>query len=261
MQTTLSLLDGIATLTLNRPEVHNAFDDRLIAELTERFLNLGGDPQVRVVVLAANGPSFSAGGDLAWMKRIAANSEEENLRDAMALARLMEVIDSCPKPVLGLVQGPAYGGGVGLAVCCDIVIAAAKATFCLSEVKLGLIPATIMPYVLRAIGHRAARRYVLSAERFDAAEAQRLGLVHEVVEEDALWRRAEDIIAALKAGGPAAQAAAKEMLHQAWDRPGGEETMAWTARRIAEIRASSEGQEGLAAFLEKRKPAWLDGGA
>lgn len=249
--------DGVATITMNRPEVHNAFDDLLIAELTAAFEEEGSDPANRALVLAAKGPSFSAGADLGWMRRMAGYSEQENLRDAMALAGLMECIDRCPKPVLGLVQGAAYGGGVGLAACCDIVIACDKASFSLSEVKLGLIPAVISPYVVRAIGARACRRYFLTAERFSAAEAHRLGLVHDVVPADGLEAARDGMLAALSLGGPAAQGAAKDLIQMVGEAGAGPALMSETARRIAEIRASAEGREGLSAFLEKRKPEWV----
>jgi methylglutaconyl-CoA hydratase len=250
---------GRATLTLNRPELHNAFDDALIAELTAALRALEANPAVRVVILAASGKSFSAGADLNWMRRMADYSPEENLADSRALAELMATLNHLAKPTIALVQGAAFGGGVGLVACCDIAIATPRASFCLSEVKLGLIPAVISPYVVAAIGERAARRYCLTAERFDAAEALRLGLVHEVVEEEALRGSAARFATLLLENGPAALAAAKELIFQVAREPLGAELRETTARRIAAIRASAEGREGLSAYLAKRKPSWIKG--
>jgi methylglutaconyl-CoA hydratase len=248
----------VATVTLNRPDIHNAFDDALIARLTEAFRDLGQRADVRVIVLAAAGKSFSAGADLGWMKRMAGYSDEDNLRDAMGLALLMETIDRCPKPTIAVVQGAAFGGGVGLVAACDIAVASETAAFCLSEVKLGLIPAVISPYVVAAIGARACRRYFLTAERFSAAEAHRLGLVHEVVPADGLEAARDRTIQALLQGGPEAQGAAKELIHVVAESQRGPELMRYTARRIADMRAGNEGREGLGAFFDKRKPAWLE---
>ncbi len=247
---------GVARLTLNRPEVHNAFNDELIAGLTGALETLGGDPDVRLVVLAARGKSFSAGADLNWMKRMAGYSEAENLADARALAALMATLNGLPKPTLAVVQGPAFGGGVGLVACCDIALAAETASFALSEVKLGLIPAVISPYVVSAIGARAARRYFLTAERFSAAEAHRLGLVHEVVEAAGLEAASERIVEALRQAGPESQAASKRLIAAVAHRAVDAAIVEDTARRIAEVRAAPEAREGIAAFLEKRKPAW-----
>jgi methylglutaconyl-CoA hydratase len=247
---------GIARVTLDRPAVHNAFDDALIAELTAAFRSLDGDDRVRVIVLAGTGKSFSAGGDLNWMKRMAGYGMAENLRDAEGLGALMSSLDRLAKPTVGLVQGAAYGGGVGLVACCDIAIAASSAKFCLSEVKLGLIPAVISPYVVRAMGARAARRYFLTAEVFDAETARRLGLVHEVAPADGLEAAAAPIVDALLAAGPHAQAAAKARIARVAGAPIDDALVADTARRIAEIRATDEGREGVGAFLEKRKPRW-----
>ncbi len=249
---------GIATVTLNRPEVHNAFDDALIVRLTELFRDLGQTADVRAIVLAAAGKSFSAGADLGWMRRMASYSDEDNLRDAMGLALLMETIDRCPKPTVALVQGAAFGGGVGLVAACDIAIASEKAVFCLSEVRLGLIPAVISPYVIAAMGARACRRYFLTAERFSAAEARRLGLVHEVVAEDKLEQARDTLVQALLQGGPVAQAAAKDLIHVVAESQHGPELMRYTARSIADRRADAEGREGLAAFFEKRKAEWVE---
>ncbi len=250
---------GVARLTLNRPEVHNAFNDDLIAELTAALVRLEQDPAVRAVVLAAAGKSFSAGADLNWMKRMAGYSEEENRADARGLAGLMRSLNELAKPTVALVQGAAYGGGVGLVACCDIAIAATRASFCLSEVKLGLIPAVISPYVIAAIGERAARRYFVTAERFDAETALRLGLVQEVVAPEALEAAGRQVLDALLAGGPAAQAAAKRLVRDMAGRPIDDALVEETAKRIAEIRAGAEAKEGVSAFLEKRPPAWQGG--
>lgn len=249
--------DGVARLTMNRPDVHNAFDDVLIAELTERLRHLDNDARVRVVVLAANGKSFSAGADLNWMKRMARYSEAENLRDAMHLAGLMHTLDRMRKPTIARVQGAAFGGGVGLVACCDMAVAAREAQFCLSEVRLGLIPAVISPYVVQAIGARAARRYFLTAERFDAAEAHHLGLVSQVVDADDLDETVATLTGHLLKGGPHAIAAAKDLITAVNDRPIEMPVVEDTARRIAQQRASAEGREGVAAFLEKRAAAWV----
>ncbi len=248
--------DGVAWLTLTRPEVHNAFNDTLIGELSAVLTGLGTDERVRAVVLSAQGRSFSAGADLKWMQRTAAYSEAENLKDAQALAGLMRSLNGLPKPTIALVQGPAYGGGVGLVACCDIAIAAETAKFCLSEVKLGLIPAVIAPYVIAAIGERSARRYFLTAETFSATEAQRLGLVHKVVPDEALRDIGLRMIKALLVGGPNAQVAAKSLIFEVSGRPLDDTLREQTAERIARLRTSGEAQEGIAAFLEKREPRW-----
>jgi methylglutaconyl-CoA hydratase len=250
---------GIATLTLNRPELHNAFDDALIAALLAELRRLAADPRLRLLVLAAGGRSFSAGADLGWMRRTADYSRQENLADALQLAELMRTLDTFPRPTLALVQGPAFGGGVGLVACCDIAIAAETASFCLSEVKLGLIPAVISPYVIAAIGGRQARRYVLSAERFDAHEARRLGLVHEVVPAAELAAHGAACCRALLHNGPEAMAAGKQLVAAVAQAPLDETLIRGTAVRIAAVRASAEGREGLAAFLEKRQPSWVKG--
>lgn len=248
--------DGIATIRMNRPDVHNAFDDVLIAALAEELCRLDRLPEARVIVLAANGKSFSAGADLNWMRRMANYSQEENLRDAMALAGLMRTLDGVKKPTVARVQGAAFGGGVGLVACCDIAIASTQATFSLSEVRLGLIPSVISPYVIAAIGEREARRYFLTAERFDAVEARRIGLVHDVVDSGALDETVAKIAGQLLKGGPQALAAAKKLIADVSRRPMDDALSAETARRIAAIRIGSEAQEGLAAFFEKRSPAW-----
>ena len=248
--------DGVAWVTLTRPEVHNAFDDTLIAELSAVLGGFASDERVRAVVLGAQGRSFSAGADLNWMQRMAGYSERENLDDARALADLMRRLYELPKPTLALVQGPTYGGGVGLVACCDIAIAAETAHFCFSEVRLGLIPAAIGPYVIAAMGERAARRYFLTAETFSAREAMRFGLVHDVVPDEALRDIGRRVIKALLRGGPNAQVAAKDLILTISGRPL-DDLAEETATRIARLRVSEEGREGIAAFLEKRKPGWL----
>ena len=250
---------GRATLTLNRPEMHNAFDDTLISALTSELKRLERDKSVRVVLLAARGKSFSSGADLNWMRRMADYSFEENLADAMALAELMKTLANLTKPTIALVQGVAIGGGVGLVACCDIAIASESVSFCLSEVKLGLIPAVISPYVTEAIGSRATRRYFLTAERFDAFEAHRLGLVHEVVKPDELNARVETLSHLLLKNGPHAMTSVKALVAEVAMSALDDDLIADTAERIAEIRASDEGREGLSAFLEKRKPNWIRG--
>ena len=247
---------GVATLTLNRPQVHNAFDDRLIAALTHELRELEHNAHVRVVVLAAEGKSFSAGADLNWMQRMAKYSEADNIRDAVALANLMRVLDTMSKPTVARVQGAAFGGGVGLVACCDIACASSAAVFCLSEVRLGLIPAVISPYVIAAMGQRNARRYFLTAERFDAQEALRIGLVHTVVDPAQLDATLTQMIDELLKGGPHAIAEAKDLIASVSNRPVDQALAEDTAARIARIRVSSEGQEGTNAFLEKRAPGW-----
>lgn len=250
---------GVVTLTLNRPDRHNAFDDALIAELTAALELIAADPEIRAIVLASTGKSFSAGADIGWMRRMADYSEADNLADAALLAAMLHRLDRLPKPTIALVQGPAYGGGVGLVACCDIVIAAEPATFCLSEVKLGLIPATISPYVINAIGPSWARRYFQTAEVISAARAQAIGLVHEVVPFSALEETRETLIKALLEGAPGAQSDAKSLVFLAEGRPVDAALSEETGRRIAARRASPEGREGLAAFLARRAPAWRHG--
>jgi len=247
---------GVATVTLNRPAIHNAFDDALIAELTRTLRRLEDDAGVRIVVLTGSGRSFSAGGDLNWMRRMAGYSEAENLADAAALAELMRVLNDLAKPTVARVNGAAFAGGLGLVACCDIAIAAEDAIFCISEVRLGLVPATIGPYVVAAIGARQSRRYFLTAERFSAAEARRIGLVHEVAPAAALDAAVEEIVAALLEGGAGAEARSKRLIAEVQDRVVTPSLQALTARVIAEARASAEGREGLAAFFDKRDPAW-----
>jgi methylglutaconyl-CoA hydratase len=247
---------GLATLTLNRPERRNAFDDAIIRELTDSFRRIGSDPAVRVLVLTGEGTAFSAGGDLNWMRRMAGYGEAENVADAMALATMLRTLDELPKPTVARVNGAAFAGGVGLICCCDIAVAAEEAVFSISEVRLGLVPATIGPYVVAAIGARAARRYNLTGEQFGAADALRIGLVHEAVPLAGLDAAVERTVAALLAGGTRAQGRAKRLIAEVAGQPVTESLMALTARTIAEARASDEGREGVAAFLERRKPSW-----
>lgn len=248
---------GVATITLNNPAKHNAFDDSVIAELSAAFNLVASDNSVRVVLLAAQGKSFSAGGDLAWMKRMAVYSEDDNLRDARALAEMLKVLNFMPKPTIARVQGAAFGGAVGLVSCCDIAIASTQAVFSLSEVKIGLIPATIGPYVVAAIGQRAARRYFMSAEKFNAATALQLGLLSDIVELDNLDARIGQLVEQLLGNSPAAMRAAKQLVFDVSSRAIDQALIDDTCKRIASIRASAEGQEGLAAFLEKRSPSWV----
>jgi methylglutaconyl-CoA hydratase len=247
--------EGVATLTLDRPEVHNAFDETLIGNLTEAFSGAGRDPAVRAIVLRANGKSFSAGADLNWMKRMATFSEAENLADARCLAGLLRVIDTCPKPVIARVQGNAFAGAIGLIACCDLAVSAATAEFAVTEVRLGLIPAVISPYLVRAMGARQARRWFLTAERFSAGQAMAMNLVHRVVPVSELDESVADWIHLLRKAGPEALKAVKELV-AAVAPPPTDAVIEDTAKRIATIRASAEGKEGVAAFLEKRKPGW-----
>ena len=248
--------DGCATVTLNRPEVHNAFDDQLIAQLTHCMRELEANPQVRVIVLAAEGKSFSAGADLNWMKRMARYSEAENLRDAVALGDLMHTISVLRKPVIARVQGPAYGGGVGLVACCDIAIGVPEAKLGLTETRLGLLPAVISPYVIDAIGARQARRWFATAETFDAAEALRIGLLHAVVPADALDDAVNRQLDLLLRAGPHAASEAKALVRRVAASHDRDKLGKDNADLIARLRVSREGQEGIGAFLEKRKPAW-----
>jgi methylglutaconyl-CoA hydratase len=252
------VIDKVATVTLNRQDVRNAFNEAMIAELVLAFDELGRNEVVRAIVLAANGPAFCAGGDLNWMKKMAGYSDAENLDDATKLADMLRAIYLCPKPVVAKIQGDCYAGGMGLAAACDIAVAAEEANFCLSEVKLGLIPATISPYVIKAMGENAARRYFLTAERFSAREAHRIGFVHEVVAADALDASVEAIVKALVTNSPNAVRQAKLLVRDIAGKPVDDALLTDSARRIAAIRASQEGREGVASFLEKRKPSWLN---
>jgi methylglutaconyl-CoA hydratase len=249
---------GVATVTLNRPELRNAFDDRLIAGLTATFRRLGDDGSVRAVVVRGAGKSFCAGGDLSWMRRMAGYSEAENVADSMALATMLQILNFLPKPTIAVVHGHCFAGGTGLVSCCDIAIAAVDTVFAISEVRLGLVPATISPYVIAAMGARAARRYFLTAERFDGIAAQRSGLVHETVPAGALDATLERILAELAEGGPESQGRAKALIAEIAGEPVTDALIGLTARRLAEGRASAEAREGLAAFFEKRKPRWRE---
>jgi methylglutaconyl-CoA hydratase len=250
---------AVARITLTQPEVRNAFSDEVIAEITEAFLEVGARPEVRAVVLAAEGPAFCAGANLHWMRRMADYTHGENLQDAGKLAEMLRVIYACPKPTIARVQGDVYAGGMGLVAACDMAVAVDTAGFCLSEVKLGLIPATISPYVIRAMGARAAHRYFLTAERFDAAEALRIGFVHEVVPADQLDAKLDVLLKALTAASPNAVGACKRLVQEVAQREIDDSLIAETVEGIAAIRASDEGREGVQSFLQKRKPAWLLG--
>jgi methylglutaconyl-CoA hydratase len=247
---------GIATVTLNRPDVRNAFNDEVIAEMAGTIVELGERTEVRCIVLAANGSAFCAGADLNWMKSMAGFSYEQNVDDARALANMLRVLYKCPKPTIARVQGDTYAGGMGLVAACDIAVAVDTAQFCLSEVKLGLIPATISPYVIRAMGARASHRYFLTAERLSAAEAHRIGFVHEVVKAEALDAKVGEIAQSLVAAGPAAIKACKDLLHDVADREIDHVLVERTVKGIADIRVSDEGREGIQSFLGKRKPSW-----
>ena len=247
----------VATVTLNRPEVRNAFNDQVIAELTEAFAGLGARDDVRAIVLAAQGPAFCAGADLNWMRRMADYTRQENIADAGKLAEMLRVIYECPKPTVARVQGDVYAGGMGLVAACDMAVAVDTAGFCLSEVKLGLIPATISPYVIRAMGARAAHRYFLTAERFGAAEALRIGFVHEVVTADELDAKVDELLKALTTASPNAVRVCKKLVIDVAEREINAGLIAATVQGIADIRASDEGKEGVQSFLNKRKPSWL----
>ena len=249
--------DGVFTITLNRTDIHNAFDDKLITELTRTLETAGTDVTIRVVVLTGNGKSFSAGADLNWMRRMAAFSEEENYHDAMVLGELMLTLNRLPKPTIARVNGAAYGGGVGLIACCDMAIAVNDAQFALSEVKLGLIPAVISPYVVAAIGEKKARRYFLTGERFSAADAVSIGLLNASVAPNELDQAVKEMVDLLLVAGPVAQTEAKDLIASVAHRPTTDSVVADTAERIAHVRISPEGQEGLGAFLEKRQPGWI----
>lgn len=247
----------VAEVWLNRPEVRNAFNDEVIAELTQTFAQLAQEPQLRVVVLAARGKAFCAGADLNWMRAMADYNWAQNRDDAQKLADMLWTLDQCPVPVVGRLQGDCYAGGMGLAAVCDVLVASSAATFCLSEARLGLLPATISPYVIRGMGQQAARRYFVTAERFSAAQAQQMGLVHEVCEPEALDAKLAEIVSTLLANGPAAVKACKQLVRDVAGQPLRPELRQETARRIADIRASAEGKEGVQSFLGKRSANWL----
>jgi methylglutaconyl-CoA hydratase len=255
---TLSVQDRIARITLNRPAVRNAFNDEVIAELKAAFETVGARDDVRAVVLAAVGPAFCAGADLNWMRRMADYTRDENIADAGQLAAMLQAIYAFPKPTIAAVQGDVFAGGMGLVAACDMAVSVDTATYCLSEVKLGLIPATISPYVIRAMGARAAHRYFLTAERFSAQEAHRIGFVHELVNSsDALATKVDELAQALASASPAAVRACKKLVQDVAEREINAALIAATVDGIADIRASDEGREGVMSFLQKRKPSWL----
>ncbi|ABE46051.1 enoyl-CoA hydratase/isomerase family protein [Polaromonas sp. JS666] len=247
----------LLTLTLSRPEVRNAFNDEVIAELTAAFAQAGRREDVRAVVLAAEGPAFCAGADLNWMRRMADYTREENLADAAQLAEMLRAIYECPKPTVARIQGDVYAGGMGLVAACDIAVSGDTAQYCLSEVKLGLIPATISPYVIRAMGARAAHRYFLTAERFDAQEAHRIGFIHEVVSAVALDAKVAEIAQALVNASPQAVKACKRLVQDVAQHDITPALIAQTVQGIADIRSSEQGKEGVQSFLQKRKPSWI----
>lgn len=249
----------VAEVWLNRPEVRNAFNDGVIAALTETFTRLNQDTELRVVVLAGHGKAFCAGADLNWMRAMADYSWDENRADAGKLAQMLWTLDQCPVPLIGRVHGDCYAGGMGLASVCDVLVASDNVTFCLSEARLGLLPATIAPYVVRAMGGQAARRWFTTAERFSAAQGQAMGFVHELCPPDEIDARVAALVATLVANGPAAVRACKQLVRDVAGRPIDAALRDETARRIADIRASAEGREGVQSFLGKRQPGWLAG--
>jgi methylglutaconyl-CoA hydratase len=253
----ISLAHHVAVVWMAREETRNAFNETMIADLAHAFRDLGADADIRAIVLAGRGPAFCAGADLDWMKRMAGYSMQENRADARALADMLRTIYECPKPTVARVHGDAYAGGMGLVAACDIAFASVGANFCLSETRLGLIPATISPYVLRAMSHNAARRYFLSAERFGAAEAYRIGFVHDIAPPDELDARVNALLGALMQTSTNAVREAKRLVREVNGRAIDDALLADTAERIAAIRASDDGKEGVRAFLEKRKPRWL----
>jgi len=246
----------VARVYLNRPELRNAFNSEVIAELNQAFKVLGDDASVRAIVLGGHGKAFCAGGDLNWMRAMADYSWEQNRDDAQALADMLWTVYNCPKPVIGRLQGDCYAGGVGLAAVCDVLVAAEGMHFCISEAKVGLLPGTISPYVIKALGEQAARRYFITAERFSATEAHRLGFVHVLASPASLDEQVDSLLAALLANSPQAVRLSKRLLQDVAGQPITAELRADTARRIADIRASEEGKDGVAAFLQKRDPAW-----
>ena len=246
----------VAEVWLNRPDVRNAFNDAVIAELTEAFQQLGQDPDLRVIVLGAHGKAFCAGADLNWMRAMSDYNWEENFDDAQKLANMLWTLDQCPVPIVGRVHGDCYAGGMGLASVCDVLIATDNVTFCLSEARLGLLPGTISPYVVRAMGAQDARRYMVTAERFSATQAHAMGMVHELCTPDTLDAKVAEIVATLCGNGPQALRACKRLVQDVTDQPINEALRVETARRIADIRASEEGKEGLQSFLQKRPAQW-----
>lgn len=254
---TVTVQDRVARITLTRPTVRNAFNDEMIGQIRSTFEAMSARDDVRCVVLAAEGPAFCAGADLNWMRRMADYTRAENLADAGELAAMLKAIYECPQPTIARVQGDVYAGGMGLVAACDMAVSVDTANYCLSEVKLGLIPATISPYVIRAMGARAAHRYFLTAERFGAAEAHRIGLVHEVVAFDALDAKVTELTQALVSASPHAVRSCKKLVQDVAEREINNALVAQTVAGIADIRASSEGKEGVQSFLQKRKPNWL----
>ena len=254
---TITIADRVATVTLNRPDLRNAFNEAAIAELALAFDELGRNELVRAIVLAANGSAFCAGADLNWMKKMAGYSYSDNVDDAEKLADMLRVIYLCPKPVVAKVQGDCYAGGMGLVAACDIAVASSGASFCLSEVKLGLIPATISPYVIKAMGENAARRYFLTAEKFTAQEAHRIGFVHDIIGAETLDAHVDSIVKSLVTSSPNAVREAKVLVREVTGKSVDSALVIDTAERIANVRSSDEGREGVASFLEKRKPSWL----
>ena len=252
-----TLKQQVANITLNRSELRNAFNEQMIAELTQVFTEVDQDTHVRVAVLAANGPAFCAGADLNWMKKMANYSDAENEADAYALASMLNTIYRCSKPVIAQVQGDCYAGGTGLVAAADIAIAAEGVHFCLSETRLGLIPATIAPYVIQAMGARAARRYFLTAERFSASQAEDIGFIHQSVPTEQLENTVQELVQTLLKNGPQALTASKRLIDEVAHQTINDELLQDTAKRIAHIRSSNEGREGVRAFLEKRKPSWV----
>lgn len=247
-----------AVITLNRAELHNAFDDTLIAELSDALDQIANNKQVRYVILRANGKHFCAGADMNWMQRMASFSDEENYQDAYQLSMLLHKLNEFPRPVIALAHGAVYGGGLGLIACCDVVVATKNARFCFSEVKLGMIPATISPFVLQAIGARQARRYFLTAETFTADTAKQLGLVHEVVANNALDSHLEELDKTLLQASPVAQTQCKQLIHTVSQQPISEQLLQDTAKQLANVRGSAEAKTGLSAFLNKQKPDWCN---
>jgi methylglutaconyl-CoA hydratase len=244
--------EGVATVTLSRPEIRNAFNDEVIAELTDVFSGIRSSSDIRAAVLTGSGPVFSAGADLNWMRRMASYSFEENMEDSRRMAEMFRAIHTCPKPVIGRINGPAIGGGIGLVAVCDVAIAAESAFFAFSEVKLGLVPAVISPYVIRRIGPARARSLFITGERFTAQDALRFGLVDRVVPDDLLDQEVQSVIRLIRSSGPEAIRSAKDLVDHVVSGEGDD----FTVRLISELRASQEGSEGIRAFLEKRKPAW-----
>ncbi len=247
----------VARVFLNRPDVRNAFNEQAIAELTATFTELGADPGLRAIVLGGHGKAFCAGADLGWMRRMADFDWAQNRADAQLLADMLWAVWRCPVPVVGRIHGDCYAGGVGLAAVCDVLVAAEGANFCLSEARLGLLPGTIAPYVIRALGEQASRRYFVTAERFDAKRAAALGFVHEVCAAEAIDASVDAVVAAIVANGPRAVRACKQLVQDVAGRPITDDLRADTARRIADIRASDEGRDGIRSFLDKRPPGWL----